>query len=86
MQRPAAALRRQKPTVHQGVWMVARENNWPVLGDIVEIDNINTSKKRIGDDTNKPIDKALKHAIDLELPERPTVRIEAGAVNAGQLL
>ena len=46
--------------------MVTREYDGTVLGHIVEIDNINTAKKRIGDDTNKPIDKALKHAIDQE--------------------
>jgi hypothetical protein len=46
--------------------MVTREYNWTILGHIVEIDNINTAKKRIGDDTNKPIDKALKLATDLE--------------------
>ena len=48
--------------------MVARENYRTFFGDIVEIDNVNAAKKRIGDDTNKPDDKALKHVTNQETP------------------
>ena len=65
MQRPTTALCRQEPTIHQGVWMVTCEYDRTVFGHIVDIGNINAAKKRIGDDTNKPMDKALKHVIDL---------------------
>ncbi len=86
MQWPTAALSGQEPAVHKGVWMVTCKYDWTVFGHIVEIDNINAAKKRIGNDTNKPIDKALKHATDQETPEGPTLRIRLGAVNALQLL
>jgi prophage maintenance system killer protein len=57
-----------------------------VFGHIVEIYDVNAAKKRIGDDTNKPIDKALKHVTNQEPPERPTLRFRLGAVNAVQSL
>ena len=44
--------------------MVTCEYNWTVLGHIVEIDDVNAAKKRTGDDTNKPIDKSMKHVVD----------------------
>ncbi len=66
--------------------MVTCKYDRPVLGHIVDIDDINAPKKRIGNDTNKPIDKAVKHATDQVTPEAPTLRIPLGAVNAVQLL
>ena len=66
--------------------MVTCKYDGTVLRHIVEIDNINTAKKRIGNDTNKPMDKALKHATGQETPEGPTLRIRLGAVNAVRLL
>ncbi len=66
--------------------MVTRKYDRTIRGHILDIDDVNASKKRIGNDTNKPIDKALKHATDQETPEAPTLRIPRGAVNAVQLL
>ncbi len=51
--------------------MVTCEYNWTVLGHIVEIDDVNAAKKRTGDDTNKPIDKSMKHVTGLEPQSDP---------------
>lgn len=62
--------------------MVPCEYDRTVFGHIVEIIYVNTAKKRIDDDTDKPIDKALKHVINQETPERTTLRFRLGTVNA----
>jgi len=48
-----------------------------VFGHIVEIYDVNAAKKRIGDDTNKPIDKALKHVTNQEPPRAPHFAVSA---------
>ena len=58
--------------------MVTCKYDGTVLRNIVEIGNINTAKKRIGNDTNKPMDKALKHATDQVTPEGPLCGFGSG--------
>ena len=50
--------------------MVTCENDGAVFGHIIEVGNVNTAKKSIDDDADKPIDKALKHVTNPITRER----------------
>ncbi len=61
VQRPAAALRREQPAIHQRVWMIAGKYNGALNWHILSADDIDAPKKCVSYSPNKPDDEVSAH-------------------------